>query len=331
MANIIHNDVIRKIVLAFGNIFSQIPLVRYKDQDTNEVERFVLSLIYAPKEQYVHRLNDDPDLDARVQVIIPSLSYEMVGLQYDASRKQITNNKNFSQTSLGTFSQYNPVPYNFDFELNLYSRTFEDAHQVVEHIVSYFTPDYTIKVNLIPSLGVVREIPIILNTIDRDIDYEGDRETGPRRIIFTFHFTVKGFIFGKITDVTNKLITHTITNIYEDAGPDALYDFILNPSGYGSYKVGEFVYQGTSLRDATASAKVVRYDSTNKILYLTNLSGDFVSSALLIGSTTNSKYYFTSSSPTANNEIATIDVTVSPAGANVNSNWTANTVITEYI
>lgn len=328
--NIIYNNIIRKIVLSFGNLFSQIPLVRY-DTNGNEQERFIVSLIYAPKEQYVHRLNDDPELDSKVQVVIPTMSYEMMGLAYDATRKQITNVKNYSQSPAGTLSQYNPVPYNFDFDLNLYSRTFDDAHQIVEHILSYFTPDYTIKINYIPSMGIVKEVPVILNSVDRDVDYEGDRETGPRRIIFTFHFTVKGFIFGKITDVTNKLITHTITNIYEDAGPDALYKFNLNPSGYGTYKDNEFVYQGTSLRDATASAKVVRYDSLNKILYLTNMFGDFISSAPLIGSSTNAKYYFTSSSPHANNAIATIDVTVSPAGANVNSNWTANTVITEYV
>lgn len=328
--NIIYNNIIRKIVLSFGNLFSQIPLVRY-DANGNEQERFIVSLIYAPKEQYVHRLNDDPELDSKVQVVIPTMSYEMMGLAYDASRKQITNIKNFSQGTGGTLSQYNPVPYNFDFDLNLYSRTFDDAHQIVEHILSYFTPDYTIKINYIPSMGIIKEVPVILNSVDRDVDYEGDRETGPRRIIFTFHFTVKGFIFGKINDVTNKLITHTVTNIYEDVGSDALYAFILNQSGYGTYKVDEFVYQGTSLRDATASAKVVRYDTINKILYLTNMTGDFISSSQLIGSVTNSKYYFTSSSPHANNAIAKIDVTVSPAGANVNSNWTANTVITEYV
>ena len=146
---------------------------------------------------------------------------EMMGMSYDATRKQITNFKNFAHTSEGTFSQYNPVPYNFDFDLNLYSRTFEDAHQVVEHIISYFTPDYTIKVNLIPELGIVKELPILLNSVDRDVDYEGDREDNPRRIIFTFHFTVKGFIFGKVSDATNKLITHSITNVYNKISPES--------------------------------------------------------------------------------------------------------------
>ena len=327
--NIIYNNIIRKIVLSFGNLFSQIPLVRY-DTNGNEKERFIVSLIYAPKEQYVHRLNDDPELNSRVQVVIPTMSYEMMGLSYDASRKQITNVKNFSQSATGTLSQYNPVPYNFDFDLNLYARTFDDAHQITEHILGYFTPDYSIKINYVPSMGIVKEVPVILNSVDRDVDYEGDRETGPRRIIFTFHFTVKGFIFGKISDVTDKLITHTITNVYEKSEAGTIYSFDLNPSGYGTYKSGEFVYQGTSLRDSIANATVVRYDTTNQILYLTNLNGDFISSSPLVGSVTNAKYYFTSSSPNANNALVTIDVTVSPAGANVISNWTANTVITEY-
>ena len=86
--NIIYNNIIRKIVLSFGNLFTQIPLVRY-DAAGVEKERFIVSLIYAPKEQYVHRLNDDPELDSKVQVVIPTMSYEMMGLSYDASRKQI--------------------------------------------------------------------------------------------------------------------------------------------------------------------------------------------------------------------------------------------------
>lgn len=326
--NIIHNDIIRKTVLAFGNLFSQIPLVRYKD-DTDEIERFIISLIYAPKEQYVHRLNDDPELTSRVQVVIPTLSYEMMGLSYDPSRKQITNIKNFVSTPEGVFSQYNPVPYNFDFDLHLYSRTFEDAHQVVEHIVSYFTPDYTIKVNLIPELGISKELPILLNSIDRDVQYEGDRESSSRRIIFSFHFTIKGFIFGKITDSTDKLITHSITSIYNKISSEDEFEFALANNVTTAYKTKEYVYQGASLNMATATGKVVRHDTMNNILHLTNITGSFIPSELLNGSISRAKYYYTSSSPSPG-KMAQIDITVDPPGANVSSNWTANTIITEY-
>lgn len=326
--NIIHNDTIRKIVLAFGNLFSQIPLVRY-DNNQNEIERFIVSLIYAPKEQYVNRLNDDPELDSKVQIVIPTLSYEMMGMSYDASRKQITNNKNFFQSNDQTLSQYNPVPYDFDFNLSLYSRTFEDAHQVVEHILSYFTPDYTIKVNLVPSMGITKELPIILKSVDRDVEYEGDREGNSRRIIFTFNFTVKGYIFGKASNITDKLITHSITNIITYPDPEGIFAFNLNPKGYGNYKVNEYVYQGSSLNNATAVAKVVRFDKTNNILYVTGLNGDFISTTPLIGSLSNATYRYLSSSPSAT-ELSRVDVTVSPSGAIPTDNWKANTSITEF-
>lgn len=328
--NIIHNEVIRKIVLAFGNLFSQIPIVRYKDNDTNEYERFIVSLIYAPKEQYVHRLNDDPELNSRVQIVIPSLSYEMMGMSYDSSRKQITNIKNFSNTPEGLFSQYNPVPYDFDFDLHLYARTFEDAHQVVEHILSYFTPDYTIKVNLIPSMGIVKELPILLKSVDRDVEYEGDRESNTRRIIFSFHFTVKGFIFGKITDSSGKLIKHSITSIYNEISPEDVFSFsLVANTGTGLYKTGEFVYQGLSLRDHTATAKVIHYDSLNYILQLSEINGDFVSSLPVIGATSHTSYHYSSSSPSPG-KMVQIDTRVDPYSANVTDSWKANTIITEY-
>lgn len=325
--NIIHNDVIRKIVLAFGNLFSQIPLVRYDDAG-NEKERFILSLIYSAKEQYVHRLNDDPELNSRVQIVIPTLSYEMMGLTYDASRKQITNIKNYAQTAEGTFSQFNPVPYDFDFDLHLYSRTFEDAHQVVEHIISYFTPDYTVKVNLVPAMGIIKELPILLKSVDRDVDYEGDREDNTRRIIFSFHFTVKGFIFGKVTDVSGGLIKHSITSIYNKISPEDVFAFSLN-TGTGTYKHGEFVYQGFSLKDHTAIAEVVDHDTTNDILHLTDVRGDFITTLPIVGATSRSSYTYTSSSPSPGKNVQ-IDIRVDPLSANVTDHWTANTIITEY-
>lgn len=325
--NIIHNDVIKKTVLAFGNLFSQIPLVRYKD-DTDEIERFIISLIYSSKEQYVHRLNDDPELNSRVQVVIPTLSYEMMGMSYDSSRKQITNIKNFADTPDGVLSQYNPVPYNFDFQLNLYSRTFEDAHQVVEHIVSYFTPDYTIKVNLIPSMGIVKELPIILNSIDRDVDYEGDRESNTRRIIFTFHFTVKGYIFGKISDVTDKLIKHSITSIYNDISPTDEINFVLSNTGNGTYKKKEYIFQGHSPLHPEASAIVLHHDTLNGILTVKEVQGDFISTKPLVGAISRASYQYTSFSP-APGKMAQIDIRVDPYTANISDPWTANTIITE--
>lgn len=207
------NRIIRKMIVAFGNLFNNITLVRM-NQDGSEQERFLVPLTYAPKEQYVQRLESDPDLDKKVQMTLPRMSYEMLGMKYDSTRKQITNVKNFSKTG-AVNSYYNPVPYDFDFTLSIYTRTHEDVHSIVECMLPFFTPDYTMSVNLLPEAGITKEIPIILNRTDREVTYEGNRDSDLRMIVWTLDFTVKGYIYGTPTDVSNNLITHVITNLYD--------------------------------------------------------------------------------------------------------------------
>ena len=142
MANPTYNRIIRKLVVGFGNLFNDITLVRY-NPDNSEAERMLIPIAYAAKEDYVLRLQSDYNLEKKVQLTLPRLSFEMTGMTYDASRKQNTNIKNFAQTPSGIQSQYNPVPYDFDFSLYLYVRNIEDGTQVIEHILPFFTPDYT--------------------------------------------------------------------------------------------------------------------------------------------------------------------------------------------
>lgn len=206
-----YNRILRKIVTGFSDLFSNITLVRYNPDDT-EQERFLVPIAHATKELYVMRLQADPDLDKKVQMTLPRLSFEMNGMTYDASRKQNTNIKNFAQTDTGAKSQYMPVPYNLDFSLYLYVRNIEDGTQVIEHILPYFTPDYTIKINLIPEMGIIKEVPIILNTTEYEINYEGDRESDTRMIIWTLNFTAKAYLYRDMS--STGLIKHAITNIY---------------------------------------------------------------------------------------------------------------------
>lgn len=290
MAAIQYNRTIRKLVVGFGNLFNEITMVRY-NPDQTEAERFLVPIAYASKEHYVQRLEADYNLDKKVQMTLPRLSFEMTGLKYDASRKQNTNTRNFHQGANGVVGQYNPVPYDLDFKLYLYVRNIEDGTQVIEHIIPYFTPDYTIKLNMIPEMGIIKEVPIILNDVQQDVTYEGDRSSDPRMIIWTLSFTVKANIFGPVS--TAKVITHSITNILEKITEDDVVEFTMLPtSGVGDYQQGEFVYQGYSLQNATASARVVEW--TNKKLKLKEIAGNFVSTQPVYGYTTNSSYLFSS-------------------------------------
>ena len=288
MSNTTYNRMIRKMTVAFGNLFDNITLVRYNPDET-EQERFIVPLDYATKELYVVRLQQDPNLDKKIQMALPRMSYEMNGISYDATRKQMTNMQNFAYTGSQYVSQYTPVPYNFDFSLYLYVRNIEDGNQIIEHILPYFAPDYTIKVNMIPEMGIIKEVPNVLNSTSYDVTYEGDRDSDTRMVIWTLNFTVKGFIFGAINDNVG-LIQTSITNIYNDITQANNVLFEMASTGLGQYQIGEVVYQGHSPALSTASGRVVSW--VNKNLTLGNLLGNFVSNQNIIGQTSNASWKF---------------------------------------
>lgn len=330
MATIQYNRNIRKLVVGFGNLFNEITLVRYNPDDS-EAERFLIPIAYATKERYIMRLEDDLNLDKKVQVALPRLSFEMTGMRYDATRKQNTNIKNFAQASNGSvLAQYNPVPYDFDFKLYLYVRNIEDGTQVMEHIIPYFTPDYTMKINMVPEMGIIKEIPVILNSADQEIVYEGDRNQDTRMIIWTMDFTVKGFIYGKTSGPT-KIIKTSITNILSNVTEEDVVIFDMDHQhGLGDYQIGEVVYQGFSYASSAASARVVSW-SNNK-LHLTNVNGNFVSSQPIYGVNTHASYTFSDYNVMSKRPTKMVDITVTPqpTTANVGNNYTYNTDITEY-
>ena len=327
MANTYYDRVIRKLVIGFGNLFDDITLVRY-NPDNTEAERFIVPIAYAAKELYVQRLQGDPNLDKKVQMSLPRMSFEMKGLSYDSSRKQTSSIRNFnSVTNASVLAQYVPVPYNFDFDLNIYVRNIEDGTQMIEKILPFFTPDYTIKLNLIPEMGIIKEVPIILNTVNFDVTYEGNRESDPRMIVWTLNFTVKGFIFGASSSASSGLIKTSITNIYNDISPTDKVIFNMANTGVGIYQAGEKVYQGYNPSVATATGTVVYY-TQNSELILTNINGNFVSNQPIIGTITNSNYNFLSYQ-IAPYRLDNIVVTPNPTSANSNSLYGYITTVTE--
>jgi hypothetical protein len=322
MANTTYHRIIRKLVIGFGNLFKDITLVRYTS-NTSETERFIVPIVYATKENYIQRLEADPALDKKVQITLPIMSFEMVGLNYDSARKQNTNFKSFAKTDTGVIAQYNPVPYNFDFNLYLYVRNIEDGTQIIEHILPYFTPDYTIKLNLIPEMGIVKEVPIILNSTINEIEYEGPgRSQETRLIIWTLNFTVKGFIFGKTSAA--ELIQTSITNILTNVNNNRAVVLNLTNDGFGIYKIGEMVYQGYSPNTATATGRIL--DVVNNKLHLTEMSGNFVSNQNIVGMESNASYNF-DSYELVDDIKSQVIVTPSPTDANVDSIYTHTTTI----
>lgn len=268
-----YHKIIRKTIVAFANLFNNIVVIR-ENNDGTENERFVVPIAYATKEKYFDRVEGDPEANKKIQLTLPRFSYDITGMQFNADRKLNTNNKRFYVDNSGkVLSQYNPVPYDFFFELNLYTRTIEDSAQILETFLPYFTPDYTLKVNLLPEMGIVQEFPIILNSARNDLGYEGAFDSEVRYVYWTFNFTVKGYLFGPVQ--TPKIIKKTTqnlnidTNIYTQS-PISLH---MGVGGFGNYKIGEVVFQGLSYDNATATAIVEDFHHQN--LLVTEVEGNF--------------------------------------------------------
>jgi hypothetical protein len=157
-------------------------------------------LTYGPKDKVLSRLEQNPKMDNQVGIILPRISFEMTTMEYDPTRKLNTLNKLTKQSAnAGTDDevkyQYQPVPYDMQFEMNILVKNAEDGTRIVEQIVPYFTPDFTVSVNLVPEVDGPRDIPIILNSITSQDEYEGSFEQR-RALIWTLSFTMKGYLYG---------------------------------------------------------------------------------------------------------------------------------------
>ena len=196
-----YNESTRNVVVAFGTLFNQIQLTK-KDASGNVVQTMKVPLAYGPKQKWLSRLTEDPNLSKKVAVTLPRIGFEISGLSYDATRKQnkiikakkVLDGTDSSQLKSG----FMPVPYNVDFELYILAKNSDDALQIVEQILPYFQPEYTVTLREIPELDIIRDVPIVLNNISYEDDYEGDF-TSRRSIIYTLSFTAKYYLYGPVT------------------------------------------------------------------------------------------------------------------------------------
>ena len=207
-----YNRTIRKIVVAFGTVFNDIYLIRYTKDGLTAKETIKVPLNWGAKEKYITRLTADPSLTKSIATTLPRISFEMTGMSYDSSRKLPTTVRNFSaNNSTSIKTQYVPVPYNFDFSLSIYVRNTEDGTQILEQILPFFTPDFSVTVDFVPAMDPKYDMPIILNSVSNEVDYEGDM-MATRMIIWNLEFTAKGHIWPPVK--TDKVITTANTNLY---------------------------------------------------------------------------------------------------------------------
>ena len=269
-----YHHLTRKAVVLFGRLFDDITLVRRNDQTGEETNRFLVPIVYSPKEKMVTRIFSDPDLLRSIGTILPRMGFEITGITYDATRKQNSLLKAAkSNTQTHVTASYMGVPYDINFQLNIYARNIDDGTQIVEQILPFFNPDFTVTTNMIPDLGALKDIPIILNNVSNDIQYEGDFDS-VRYVNWTLNFTMKMYYYGPIS--YPKIIRTVYANIWSDPSLQDGYITRINTSNAnGVFKINDTVYQGNSYHTATATGIIVSFNKELNQLVLGATQGTF--------------------------------------------------------
>jgi hypothetical protein len=206
---------IRNTVVAFGNLFNGLKIRRYNPNGSTLAEIDV-PLAYSAREKWVTALTGNPDLMKSTSITLPRMAFEILGYTYDTTRKLNSMNKistPITATSTKAMA-YAPVPYNVDFGLYVASKTIEDGLQMLEQILPHFAPHYNMTVNTMPLLGLVEDIPVVLNTTDNQDNYMSEW-VDERLIVYTLRFTAKINLYGSVTNtgVIKKLDVNVHTNI----------------------------------------------------------------------------------------------------------------------
>ena len=205
-----YHEILRRTIVSFGSLFNNIT-IKHKNNSNDVVSVIKVPFAYGPTQKFLARLNQSPDLNKPVQITLPRMSFEFTGLTYDSTRKSTTTQSFTAKSATDgkeTKKVYLPVPYNLQFEVSIMSKLNDDALQIIEQILPYFQPAYTMTVELVDEINEKRDVPVILENITMQDDYEGDFTTR-RVLIYTLRFSVKTYLFGPISSATKDIIKKT--------------------------------------------------------------------------------------------------------------------------
>lgn len=205
-----YHGIIRKLIVGFGTLFSNVRLQRA--DEAGVIQQYVnVPVAYGPKEKWDVRTDQDPELTNHTYTTLPRMAFELTSFTYDSARMLNRNSTIKCYNAIdGTSSVYSPVPYNIGITLYAQTKGTEDGLALMEQILPLFAPEYTLNLKAIPSMNVFQDVPIILNDVSVQDDYEGDFQT--RRLVnHTFTFTAKINLYGPVK--TGKLITRVDTDV----------------------------------------------------------------------------------------------------------------------
>ena len=217
-----YHQTIRKNVVLFGTLFNDLNIEK-KNSSGNVVSRQKVPIAYGPKQKFLTRIRQDPNIDRQVAIQLPRMGFEMTSLTYDPIRKlnsvgKIIGRPANTEGRNTLRKMFNPVPYNMDFQLFVFVDNAEDGTQILEQILPFFTPEFNVTINAIPSMGVKLDVPISFNSASLEDSYDGDLTTR-RTMIWTLDFFMKGFLYPDIKG-GGKIIKSVVVDFHEFDGLD---------------------------------------------------------------------------------------------------------------
>ena len=201
-----YNEAVRKTVIGFGTLFNNIELKKIVDGQVLEVEK--VPLAYGPKQKFLYRFQGNRVDGRKIAITLPRIYFEMTGIDYDSSRKTPATQKYktiVQEDGKEVKTQYVPVPYNISFEVGILAKSQDDRLQILEQILPFFQPAFSMRIKFIPDMNEVKDVAVVLNSVDFEDDWEDDFTTR-RSLTYSMQFTAKTWIYGPYTkaDVIRK-------------------------------------------------------------------------------------------------------------------------------
>ena len=222
---------VRTCVAVFGSLFNNLHVLR-TDSSGKVLSQVKVPLSYAPKRSFIERLaemSNGEEAERRVAIKLPRMSFEINSIAYDATRQLPKVNSFSNAVSTDNTRQrktYVGVPYNVGFSLSVYAKSQDDALQVVEQILPYFAPQYTLTVKpFVDEPSIKEDVPIVLNGLDFQDDYEGPVEQR-RTIIYTLTFEMKVNFYGPETSGPTIREVNTTLNLIDTEDNETLLETI---------------------------------------------------------------------------------------------------------
>lgn len=192
-----YHATMRKSVAVFGTLFNNISVIR-NDGNGNILNQIKVPLAYGPKQKFLARIDSETNRDASMAIKLPRMSFEIASITLDTQSK-LPKRTSITESIPGNDNQRNTikniVSYDIAMSLNIMTKNQDDGLQIVEQILPYFQPEYTVSIKPVDGFDFKQDVPIILNSVSIADEYEGDFTTR-RVLIYTLEFTMKMKFYG---------------------------------------------------------------------------------------------------------------------------------------